>query len=515
MGAPVRQMKSDIEAGCWEQAHETGQQLLAITETTLTHAKQKDALSHKGRSVSSLYLLGLALAGSLLLTFLWGGYVYREQRLALAHEVQVCFEEAFVEETARRYHRLTDSLPSHPRIKAVTEFCNAQYDSWLSEAKDLSKLRIGYAFVRRSGMNMEENARVRRAYNNQEIFAEAGCTYVPLDSAYMDSVFNVFLQEKGLPAGHIHFFSRAPERLTDKTFMLTTLGKDLLTHPVSVNKERTRWMEGVVPAPLAYIFRSAWYLFISLRLLSLFTLACIIGLWYVGRRLHKLGQFREDFTYSMIHDMKSPLQSVLMGTQIMASGRMTDKPDRAEGLRKAMLAECEHLLTLSGRVITLTQMERGELELHRTSIALRPLLEDLAGKFRLKTSKPITFNIVCDENLCVMADSFCLREVLSNLIDNAVKYSREEVTIRLLAETESDNTVSIHVRDNGIGIPLRDQQRIFGKFERVASDKHTAQTSGFGLGLNFVWQVVRAHGGSIRVESDGRNFSEFAIKMPE
>ena len=432
MGVPVRQMKSDIEAGCWEQAHETGQQLLAITETTLTHAKQKDALSHKGRSVSSLYLLGLALAGALLLTFLWGGYVYREQRSALAHEVQVCFEEAFVEETARRYHRLTDSLPSHPRIKAVTEFCNAQYDSWLSEAKDLSKLRIGYAFVRRSGMNMEENARVRRAYNNQEIFAEAGCAYVPLDSAYMDSVFNAFLQEKGLPAGHIHFFSRAPERLTDKTFMLTTLGKDLLTHPVSVNKERTRWMEGVVPAPLAYIFRSAWYLFISLRLLSLFTL-----------------------------------------------------PDRAEGLRKAMLAECEHLLTLSGRVITLTQMERGELELHRTSIALRPLLEDLAGKFRLKTSKPITFNIVCDENLCVMADSFCLREVLSNLIDNAVKYSREEVTIRLLAETESDNTVSIHVRDNGIGIPLRDQQRIFGKFERVASDKHTAQTSGFGLGLNF------------------------------
>ena len=514
MGAPVRQMKSDIEAGCWEQAHETGQQLLAITETTLTHAKQKDALSHKGRSVSSLYLLGLALAGSLLLTFLWGGYVYREQRLALAHEVQVCFEEAFVEETARRYHRLTDSLPSHPRIKAVTEFCNAQYDSWLSEAKDLSKLRIGYAFVRRSGMNMEENARVRRAYNNQEIFADAGCAYVPLDSVYMDSVFNAFLQEKGLPAGYIHFFSRASERLTDKTFMLTTLGKDLLTHPVSVNKERTRWMEGVVPAPLAYIFRSAWYLFISLRLLSLFTLACIIGLWYVGRRLRKLGQFREDFTYSMIHDMKSPLQSVLMGTQIMASGRMTDKPDRAEGLRKAMLAECEHLLTLSGRVITLTQMERGELELHRTSITLRPLLEDLAGKFRLKTSKPVTFDIACDENLCVMADAFCLREVLSNLIDNAVKYSREEVTIRLSAETESDNTVSIHVRDNGIGIPLRDQQRIFGKFERVASDKHTAQTSGFGLGLNFVWQVVRAHGGSIRVESDGRNFSEFAISLP-
>ena len=469
---------------------------------TLTHAKRKDAFSHRSRSVSSLCLLGLALAGSLLLTFLWSSYIYREQRSALAHEVQVCFEEAFVEETARRYHRLTDSLPSHPRIKAVTEFCNAQYDSWLSEAKDLSKLRIGYAFVRRGGMNMEENARVRRAYNNQEIFAEAGCAYVPLDSVYMDSVFNVFLQEKGLPAGRIHFFSRASERLTDKTFIQTTLGKDLLTRPVAVNKERTRWMEGFVPAPLAYIFRSAWYLFVSLHLLSLFTLACIAGLWYVGRRLRKLGQFREDFTYSMIHDMKSPLQSVLMGTQIMASGRMADKPDRAEGLRKAMLA-------------TLTQMERGELELHRTSVTLCPLLEDLADKFRLKAPKPVTFDIVCNEHLSVTADAFCLREVLSNLIDNAVKYSREEVSILLSAEVEENKAVSIRVRDNGIGIPLRDQQRIFGKFERVASDKPATKTSGFGLGLNFVWQVTRAHGGIIRVESDGRSFSEFTLQLPE
>ncbi len=515
MESPVRQMKSDIEANHWEQAHETGQQLLAVTEATLTHAKQKDARAHSVRSVSSLCLLGFALAGALLLTFLWSSYIYREQRSALAHEVQVCFEEAFVEETARRYHRLTDSLPSHPRIKAITEFCNAQYDSWLSEAKDLSKLRIGYAFVKRGGMNMEENARIRRAYNNQDIFADAGCAYVSLDSVYMDSVFNAFLQEKGLPAGRIHFFNRASERLMGKTLMLTTLGKDLLTRPVAVNEERTQWMEGIVPAPLAYIFRSAWYLFVSLRLLSLFTLACIAGLWYVGRRLRKLGQFREDFTYSMIHDMKSPLQSVLMGTQIMASGRMADKPDRAEGLRKAMLAECEHLLALSGRVVTLTQMERGELELHRTSVALRPLLEDLAGKFRLKAPKPVTFDITCDERLSATADAFCLREVLSNLIDNAVKYSREEVSIRLSAEVEEDKAVSIRVRDNGIGIPLRDQQRIFGKFERVASDKSTAKTSGFGLGLNFVWQVVRAHGGSIRVESDGRSFSEFTLQLPE
>ena len=246
-----------------------------------------------------------------------------------------------------------------------------------------------------------------------------------------------------------------------------------------------------------------------MRLISLFTLAGLVGLWYVGRRLRKLGQFREDFTYSMIHDMKSPLQSVLMGTQVMASGRLADKPERARGMLRAMADECDHLLTLSNRVVTL-----GELELHKTAVVLRPLLDDLSGKFRLKAPKPVVFEVDCPSDFRVTADAFCLREVLSNLIDNAIKYSSEEVSIRLSAESGADGGVVIRVRDNGIGIPPREQQRIFGKFERVASGSRATGASGFGLGLNFVWQVVRAHGGRVEVRSDGHSFSEFAVVLP-
>ena len=198
----------------------------------------------------------------------------------------------------------------------------------------------------------------------------------------------------------------------------------------------------------------------------------------------------------------------------MASGRLADKPERARGMLRAMADECDHLLTLSNRVVTLTQMERGELELHKTAVVLRPLLDDLSGKFRLKAPKPVVFEVDCPSDFRVTADAFCLREVLSNLIDNAIKYSREEVSIRLSAESGADGGVVIRVRDNGIGIPPREQQRIFGKFERVASGSRATGASGFGLGLNFVWQVVRAHGGRVEVRSDGHSFSEFAVVLP-
>ena len=510
MEMPVRRMKDDLDAARWTQARETAQRLLTATEATLTHAKQKDARAHRSRPASSLCWLGLALVSSLLLTFLWSNYIYREQRLAMEHEVQVCFEEAFVSESAHRYQRLVDSLPEHPRARTATDFCYRQTDTLLKRG---GSIWIGMAFVRRGGMNMEEKARVRRAYNNQEIFAEAGVPYVPLDSARMDSLFNARLQARGLPGGQLRFMQTPPDQFAEQTLMLTTLGKPLVTRSVSVTDDRSRWMEGLIPKPMTYILRSVWYLFVSLRLISLLTLVCIVGLWLVGRRLRKLGQFREDFTYSMIHDMKSPLQSVLMGAQILASGRLPEDSEKAVRIRQAMRDECDHLLTLSNRVVTLTQMERGELELHRADIPLYPLFEDLAAKFRLKASKPVTFDIACDKDLQVNADAFCLREVLSNLIDNAIKYSREEVAIRLSAAAEADGVV-IRVRDNGIGIPPREQQRIFGKFERVASGSRSTGASGFGLGLNFVWQVVRAHGGRVEVRSDGRSYSEFAVVLP-
>lgn len=102
-----------------------------------------------------------------------------------------------------------------------------------------------------------------------------------------------------------------------------------------------------------------------------------IRIWYVQR---KLKQFQKDFTYSMIHDMKSPLSSIMMGAHILVSGKLADKPEKMEKYKQVIIDECEHLLALSGRVLMLTQIERGELELHKEIIPLAPLLKDITEK---------------------------------------------------------------------------------------------------------------------------------------
>ena len=104
---------------------------------------------------------------------------------------------------------------------------------------------------------------------------------------------------------------------------------------------------------------------------------------------------------------------------------------------------------------------------------------------------------------------------MSNLIDNAVKYSKESVDIRI-ATCLYDNYVQIKVKDNGIGISLAAQNHIFDKFDRGAFDRKspTDRVPGFGLGLNYVMNVTRSHGGYVGVESQEGKYSEFTLSIP-
>ena len=215
----------------------------------------------------------------------------------------------------------------------------------------------------------------------------------------------------------------------------------------------------------------------------------------------------------MIHDMKSPLNSIMMGAHILMSGKLASKPEKIEKYKQLMHDECEHLLALSGRVLMLTQIERGELELHKEIIPLAPLLKDITEKYLLKATKEVRFMLKCEETCSVYADIFCLREILGNLIDNAIKYSKDEVEIILSCEEVAGSTL-IKVRDNGIGIPLKEQWKIFNKFERLSANNRKSGISGFGLGLSYVLQVMKAHDGMVSVESVEGSYSEFTMRFP-
>ena len=267
--------------------------------------------------------------------------------------------------------------------------------------------------------------------------------------------------------------------------------------------------------PQKLFYQRMGILLLSTSLLILFVISCIICQIRIIARMNKIFQIREDFTYAMIHDMKTPLSSIFTALYFLHSGRLDNKPETKEKYYTIAENEVDHLLTLTNKVLTLSKLESHKLEMNREDVQLEPIVENLTVKFTAKAQKPVRFTADLKAPM-VYADKEYLEEVLSNLMDNAIKYSKPEgVDIRIRSELNEKYTI-IKVHDNGLGISEADQRTIFNKYERAAAGrkKNKNRPSGFGLGLNFVQQVMHAHEGKVFVTSIEGEFTEFALLFP-
>ena len=265
-----------------------------------------------------------------------------------------------------------------------------------------------------------------------------------------------------------------------------------------------------------------WSIFARMGILLLSTAVMVvfafIGLFYQIKIIiteRKIARLKEDFSYAMIHDMKTPISSAIMCTSRLHSGKLDDKPEIKNHYFTIVENELEHLLALSNKVLTLAKLEQHKLEMNKKEVPLSPMIEDLIEKFTIKTEKTIHFTTDLKTEK-VYADEEFLKEAISNLIDNAIKYSQESVKINISSSSDANHDI-INIYDNGIGIPQKDQKKIFEKFERASAIKQTRKggPSGFGLGLNYVYQVMEAHEGRVYINSIEGEFSEFSLLIPK
>ena len=249
-------------------------------------------------------------------------------------------------------------------------------------------------------------------------------------------------------------------------------------------------------------------------IIMLLVIVCISYQVRFISRFEKIFQIREDFSYAMIHDMKTPLTSIIMALNFLRSGKLDNRQEMKNKYFDIAENEADHLLTLTNKVLTISKLENHKLEMNRTEVELTPIIEKLTEKFKAKSQK--TVNFITDRKAeTAYADAEYLEEVLSNLIDNSIKYSGESVEIRISTARDDRYTV-LKVHDNGFGISDKDIHLIFRKYERASAVKRNRRNgaSGFGLGLNFVDQVVEAHHGKIFVSSIEGEFTEFTIYLP-
>jgi signal transduction histidine kinase len=244
----------------------------------------------------------------------------------------------------------------------------------------------------------------------------------------------------------------------------------------------------------------------------------VVGLLIVGsgyftfrgiRRELAIARLHADFVSAVSHEFRTPLTSIRQLSHMLQSGRV--ESDRRRGqYYDVLVRETERLHKLVERFLKFGRAEAGRYRLE--AVDARELVAAVAADFR-QSSGNRAIELVTPEIPCPLrADREMLSLAVWNLLDNAVKYSPEDGSVRLELLV-GEGRVRIAVHDQGIGIRTQDQRRIFEKFVR-GSDSGTSGASGSGLGLALVDRVVRAHGGDVELESEVGRGSVFTIVLP-
>lgn len=238
--------------------------------------------------------------------------------------------------------------------------------------------------------------------------------------------------------------------------------------------------------------------------------------WFLVHAMLKqksLEEMKSDFTNNITHELKTPVAVAYAANDALLNFEAGNDPAKRREYLEISQSQLKKLEGMIEQILSMSMESRKTFELRKEDITLKPLLQTLAEQHRLSAEKPCSFHIEAEDDLIIHADRFHFGNVISNLIENAIKYSGDGVNIAIRAKTTSGG-VEISVKDNGTGIAPDKQKHIFDKFYRVPTgDIHDVK--GYGLGLYYAKTMVEKHGGTISVSSTLGKGSEFRIFIPQ
>jgi len=226
---------------------------------------------------------------------------------------------------------------------------------------------------------------------------------------------------------------------------------------------------------------------------------------------HELDRLKSEFVATASHELKTPLTSMGMSVALLRERASASLPERERELLDAAAEDVDRLKALVHDLLDLSKIEAGRIELDRQSVPVRLLLDQAVDRLRLQAEEAgIALTVDAPDDLAVLADPTRVAWVVTNLVSNALRYTDRGGHVALSAVRAGDRAV-LTVADDGEGIPYEMQGRIFDKFVQVPGRR---SVGGSGLGLAISREVVRAHGGSLSVESTPGAGATFTFTLP-
>ena len=269
------------------------------------------------------------------------------------------------------------------------------------------------------------------------------------------------------------------------------------------------------PDMSSYIYSSVRFMIPSV-VFTLVLLVTFIFTIVVIFRQKRYSEIKNDFINNMTHELKTPIASISLAAQMLNDKSVTKSQQMMGHLSGVINDETKRLRFLVEKVLQMSMFDKKKAVFKKKELDLNEMVENIAKSFTLRvehTGGKIYTEIEAIDS-AIFVDEMHFQNVIFNLMDNAVKYRKQDKPIDIYLRTWNDNDhLYLSVRDTGLGIKKENLKKIFDKFYRVhTGNVHDAK--GFGLGLAYVHKVVDLHDGEIKVESEYGKGTTFTIKLP-
>ncbi|MDO5075564.1 MAG: HAMP domain-containing sensor histidine kinase [Bacteroidales bacterium] len=265
-----------------------------------------------------------------------------------------------------------------------------------------------------------------------------------------------------------------------------------------------------------YIYESARFVLPAI-VFTFVLLGVFVFTIYTIFRQKRLSEIKNDFINNLTHEFKTPISSISLAAQMLSDKSVTKNEQMFAHLSSVIVDETKRLRFQVEKVLQMAMFDRDDAATFKYQEAdANSIIEEVVQTFRLKVESAggsISIHTEAEDPI-VYIDTMHFTNLIYNLLDNALKYRRPDTPAQLSVSTSnSSGRLVLRVSDNGIGIKKEDQRRIFDRFYRVSTgNRHDVK--GVGIGLAYVWSVVKAHKGTIAVESTYGEGTTFTISIP-
>lgn len=437
--------------------------------------------------------------------------LYNSIKANVERDVMTALADADIDDLMYRAGR-AQGLASNVKVQEdIEEYKpprNAEASTYRDEHGQLISVR-----TEADGTVIEERAMLSEnsSYSNQMVDAMSRQfhaimeKYIPYDMAVMDSVLRNQLSYRFIYPDFlcVRVVNSRDSVICDNPKFKDESGFDLFRF--NINPDEGIYYQAYMTPLTRHIISEMSGVIVTIFLLMV---AFTMAFWYLFRtvsQLRTLEEMKDDFVSNMTHELKTPIAIAYSANDALLNYDTANDPQKKVTYLNIANKQLKRLGELIENILAMSMERRKTMKLKPETILLRPFVEEIATAQSMRGDKTIII-VDVDPNISIDADKTHLSNIMNNLIDNAIKYSGDSVTI-----TISGNEKLISVTDNGIGIPAKSIPYLFNKFYRVPHGNRQ-DVRGYGIGLYYVKSILDKMGWDIEVKSKEGEGSVFTIK---